>query len=103
MVGVEIHVDVVDPGRGVVNSGGEGAPTQPHRVGSGVGADVPGEVDVVAAALQLEPEEGDLDSVALLDPDVPLLPQTVLIRGAAGAGVATVAVNEAVVTESLNT
>ena len=102
MVGVEIHIDVVDLRRGVVDSLGERTPAQPDRVGSVVGADVPCEVDVVAAALQLEPEEGDLDSVALLDPDVPLLPQTVLIRGAAGAGVATVAVDEAVVTESLN-
>ena len=102
MVSVEIHIDVVDLRRGVVDRVGERTPTQPDRVGSVVGADVPGEVDVVAAALQLEPEEGDLDSVALLNPDVPFLPQTVAVSGAAGSGIGAVAVYEAVVTEGLN-
>ena len=102
MVRVEIHIDIVDPGRGVVDSGGEGAPAQSHRVGPVVVTDVPGEVDVVTATLQLEPEEGDLDSVSLLHPDVPFLPQTVLIGGAGVPGIGGVAVYEAVVTESLN-
>ena len=52
MVRVEIHIDIVDPGRGVVHSGGERAPAQPHRVGSVVVTDVPGEVDVVTATLR---------------------------------------------------
>ena len=52
--------------------------------------------------LQLEPQEGDLDSVSLLDLDVPFLPQTVLVGGAAVPGIGGVAVYEAVVTESLN-
>ena len=102
MVGVEIHIDVVDLGRGVVDRLGERTPTQLDRVGSVVGADVPSEVDVVTAALQLEPEEGDLDPVALLDPDVPFLPQAVAVSGAAGSGIGAVAVYEAVVTEGLN-
>ena len=52
MVRVEIHIDIVHPGRGVVDSAGERAPAQPHRVGPGVVTDVPGEVDVVTATLQ---------------------------------------------------
>ena len=36
MVRVEIHIDIVDPGRGVVDSAGERAPAQPHQVGLGV-------------------------------------------------------------------
>ena len=56
----------------------------------------------VPLCLKLEAEEGDLDSVSLLDSDVPFLPQTVLIGRAAVSGVRGVAVYEAVVAESLN-
>ena len=52
--------------------------------------------------LKLEAEEGDLDSVSLLDSDVPFLPQTVIIGRAAVSGIRGVAVYEAVVAESLN-
>lgn len=55
MVRVEIHIDIVDPGRGVVHGGGERAPAQSDRVGPVVVTDVPGEVDVVTTTLQLEP------------------------------------------------
>ena len=102
MVGVEIHIDIVDLRRGVVDRLGERTPPQPDRVGSVVGADVPCEVDVVAAALQLEAEEGDLDPVSLLNSNMPFLPQTVAVSGAAGSGIGAVAVYEAVVTEGLN-
>ena len=55
MVSVEVQVDVVHPRWRVVDGGGEGGTAQFEGVGPVVVTDVPGDVQIVAAPLQLKP------------------------------------------------